>query len=163
MPISARRSNAKSVRAAPQSGFTLVETLVVLLVLALLAGVAILNTPGPERRLMAQAERMATFIAFGAQESVMTNRPHAVIVRADGYELQRRGPAGLERVAPGGVTGFRRFNDGVQAEVDPAAGPLAVFDVLGGATPGRVRLTMAGARVDVMVAEDGGVRVARAP
>jgi general secretion pathway protein H len=122
-------------------GFTLVELMVVLAVLALAATVVILTIPGSNARVVAEADRLAVRIAALRDLAIVEGRPMALVISPSGYGFERR-EAGGWAVLPG--RGFARHNwpRGVRL-TDPADGaPLRIaFDPVG-MTSARTALTI---------------------
>lgn len=76
-------------RTAP--GFTLVELLVVIVILAIGAAVAVLALPDAEAGALAQAaERSAALLRLAREEAILGGEPLAVVVAAGGYHVERR-------------------------------------------------------------------------
>jgi general secretion pathway protein H len=149
-----------------EAGFTLVETLVALMVLALMAGMVLFAAPGPERQMQTFAMRFAAIVARGAEESVTTSRSIALVLDDRGFGFARREEQGWIAVAPGGPLSFRAWPEGVQVSVEGesgADGRVTVFDTLGNATPAQIRLTKADISWRVSVNGEGSIDVARAP
>jgi general secretion pathway protein H len=153
-------------RPPANAGFTLVEALIAIGVIALMASLVLFAMPGPERQARQMAERFAAFVARGGEESVMTNRPLALRITAEGYGFEARAPSGWAPTPPGDPLAFRRWPQGVQATVAEGLGPgqteghALVFDVLGAASPAEVRLASAGQIWRVRVNSNGQVDVA---
>ncbi|MGE0045487.1 MAG: prepilin-type N-terminal cleavage/methylation domain-containing protein, partial [Hyphomonadaceae bacterium] len=61
-------------RFAPDAGVTLVEALTALAIIALVAGMALLAMPGPDRAVRGAAEQMAARLALAADDSIIRNR-----------------------------------------------------------------------------------------
>lgn len=89
-----------------RAGFTLIETLAVVLIFALLAGLALPNLGLRSGRMLDdEATRLAATLEFGRQRAVMTGVPHRLVLDLDagtywlewsGNEAGRRGePAPL--------------------------------------------------------------------
>ena len=74
-----------------QSGFTLVELLIVIGLLGLLTSVVVLSLPGGSNALEQDAQRFAAKTAALRDNAILQSRPMAVQVTASGYSfLQRR-------------------------------------------------------------------------
>jgi general secretion pathway protein H len=67
-----------------ESGFSLVELMVVLFVLGLLATVAVLSIPGDSRVLRDEAERFAARTVAARDEAISGGRPVALVVSRAG-------------------------------------------------------------------------------
>jgi type II secretion system protein H len=159
-PTPTSRSNALLRRDA---GVTLVEMMIAVLIVSLAAGLVMLAAPGPERQMRAFVERFAAIVARGAEESVIANKPVALIVTDAGFGFQRREGEMWMDMAPGSPLGFRAWPDGVRYDAAPSRddGRVTTFDVLGAATPTELRLIKDGALWRVRIESDGGVDVAR--
>jgi len=89
-PTSERRS---AVRRAPASewsrGFTLIETLVVVVIIAILASTVVLGYVGAdkERNLRTEAERLTVLIELARTQSLQRNEEWGVGVTKDGYSF----------------------------------------------------------------------------
>ena len=116
---------------ARPSGFTLVELMVVLAVLALTATVVILTIPGSNARVTEEADRLAVRIASLRDLAIVEGRPMALVISPSGYAFERREAAGWADL-PG--RGFDRHDwpRGVRL-TEPADGaPLRIaFDPVG--------------------------------
>jgi len=114
-----------------QAGFTLVELMVVLAVLALAATVVILSIPSGSARITDEADRLAARIAALRDLAIIEGRPMAIVISPSGYGFERRARAGWE-LLPG--RGFTRHDwpSGVRL-IQPARGaPLRIaFDPVG--------------------------------
>lgn len=84
-PMPARRPR----RAA--AGFTLVELLVVIVILAIGAATAVLALPDGEASALAQtAGRSAALLRLAREEAILGGEPLAVVVGVGGYHVERR-------------------------------------------------------------------------
>ncbi|MFG5861483.1 type II secretion system minor pseudopilin GspH [Metapseudomonas sp. CR1201] len=75
---------------APASaGFTLIEILVVMVVIACMAGLAVVSAgvAGPARELTHEADRLAGLIGVLADEAVLDNREYGLRVERDRYQV----------------------------------------------------------------------------
>jgi general secretion pathway protein H len=153
-------------RARPDAGFTLVEAMTTLMIVGLLAGMVVLVSPGPERKSREAAERLAARSLMAAEESILINRPMALVVTAEGYGFARLEPNGWLNIDDGSPLGFQSWPPGIEHRVvepaEPAAhGRLVRFDPLGGATPAEIVVNGGGAWWKVSVAPEGEIRVER--
>ncbi|ADH86931.1 type II secretion system minor pseudopilin GspH [Desulfurivibrio alkaliphilus] len=76
------------------SGFTLIEVIVVLLIIGLLVGVVGLSLGSRDRPLETEAERLAALLRLAGQETLLTSTPTAVGFHAEGYRFYRYDLAG---------------------------------------------------------------------
>jgi general secretion pathway protein H len=159
MPISA-------VGNRRDAGFTLVEALTTLMVIGLVAGAVMLAIPGPDRETRAFAERFAARLALAGEESVIVNRPVALVMNAQGYGFAKLDETGWEDMSAGSPLSFRPWPRNLEARVEAAEdreGEQAVrFDPIGSATPARIVLAAPGSAWRVDVDGQGRAHVARA-
>lgn len=73
-----------------ERGFTLIELMVVVTIIALVSAAVILTLPGGEARLRADAERFAGRVAAARDNAVLESRPMAVWVSPSAYGFARR-------------------------------------------------------------------------
>jgi general secretion pathway protein H len=154
--------------AARDAGVSLVETLSALAIIALVASVVLLAAPGPDRTTRDAAERLAARLAAASEESIVRNRPVALVVTNEGYGFARLEENGWVQIEAASPLTFRAWPEGVTYRVDSAstdsvqreAGRVVRFDAMGGATPTRIVLSGAGARFRVEIDGQGAVHVA---
>ncbi|MET0376983.1 MAG: GspH/FimT family pseudopilin, partial [Rhizorhabdus sp.] len=79
MPISATGNSR---------GFTLIELIVVLVIVAVGATAVMLSLPGPQRTLRDSSERLAAQAAALRDEAVMSSRPMAIRLQSGGYRFE---------------------------------------------------------------------------
>ena len=151
MPISAALPPEPRAR-----GFTLVELMVVLAVLALAATVVVLTIPGSNARVTEEADRLAVRIASLRDLAIVEGRPLAVVVSPSGYAFERREADGWSAL-PGRAYARRDWPAGIRL-TEPASGaPLRIaFDNVGtisagaslaisdGSTAARLRVSTTG-------------------
>ncbi len=96
MPILLHRLLYKLIQhprqsASHSSGFTLIEVMVVIVIMAVLVGlVSISSRPDPERALRQEAERLAQHLLLAQQESVLRATPIAWIANGTHYRFIMR-------------------------------------------------------------------------
>lgn len=75
--------------ALASAGFTLIEILVVMVIIACLAGLAVISSgvAGPGRELNNEAERLAGLIGVLADEAVLDNREYGVRIERGSYQI----------------------------------------------------------------------------
>ncbi len=158
---------------AGDNGYTLVEAMATILIVAMLSSAVLLATPGRERRTRDAAELLATRLALASDESILVNRPVALIVNDEGYGFARLQDDGWRRIETRSPLIFRAWPDGLEhrVEVHGAAGQdvaarndggrVIRFDALGGATPAQITLSGTGVRFDVDVDGQGRASVVR--
>lgn len=170
MPMSVTGSRPPVAR---DDGYTLVEAMATIFIVGLLSSAVLLASPGGERRTRDAAELLATRLALANDESILANRPVALIVNDEGYGFARLRDDGWRRIETRSPLIFRPWPEGLEhrveidgAEVRDAAATNGAervirFDALGGATPARIVLSGGGVRFDVEVDEQGQTSVVR--
>lgn len=146
----------------PSSGFTLIEILVVIVILAVIAAAFVLSTAGSGRRqLEREGEQARALIAYACEQAELSGREIGVSVGIDGYrfshlELDVWMPLQDGELRPRhwvGGTAATLSRDGARAEVAAAfpekpqlmcfsSGELTPFrlDLTLGEVPARVRI-----------------------
>ena len=150
MPTFARRIRS--------SGFTLVELMVVLTILALAAMTVMLTLPGEERDVRHEADRLAARLAAARDVAVIEGRGIAVHFAPSGYGFERR-IDGAWQPLPGRAFEQRAWPRGVRfAAADGRDTARILFDRLGTSpTPQAIMLTGGDARETVRVSATGEV------
>lgn len=106
-------STGRVERRFGERGFTLVELMVVLAIMALAATVVVLTIPGEERTVRSEADRLAARLAAARDVAVIEGRSVSVNFAPSGYGFERRvegawqalpGRAFEQHDWPGGVT-----------------------------------------------------------
>ena len=145
----------------PRNGFTLVEMMIVIAVMALLAGVAVLTfgtgSAGPDEA----ATRFASRVAAARDQAIMTGRPISAWVSASGYGFDQLRDGRWERLEQKPFDG-EDWGAGMQVGLTGAAASRARvrFDTLGVADqPLDLRLSREGKSAAVRIAASGEVTV----
>lgn len=160
MPISATGNSA----APRDAGFSLVEALTALMIVALVAGAVLLAAPGTESKTRAEAERLAARLVLAGDESVVLNRALRLIVTDEGYGFERLEQGGWVAMEHGSSLGFRAWpaRTRVRIETSESEEAAARFDALGAVTPVSLVMSGDGAQWRVSVGRMGEVHVAPA-
>lgn len=157
-PRSAEHGFIASRRSA-EHGFTLVELMVVITIIALMAGAVILTLPDPRARVAEDAERLAARASAVRDLAIVNAQPTALWVDASGYGFeQRRAAQWIEmNDRPFAPT---RFREGNSAVVGDGARQRVTFDSVG-LTDHAVTVPVIGngQRISVRIEADGKVRV----
>lgn len=140
-----------------EHGFTLVELLVVMTILALACSVAALALPRPGHRVRDEAERFAARIHAARQQAVLANRPLALIVDTNGYAFQSRKDGRWETIAESPLAPAVWQ----QGTAIASAQARIRFDPTGIADPIAVELRRNGERALVRTDDRGEIDVAR--
>lgn len=150
-------------RSTRPNGFSLVEMMVVLFVMALLASVVVLMLPGDADRLRRESERFAARVSAARDEAIAGGAPVAVVVSEAGYYFEVR-RAGAWSPAEGQGLSLSNWSDGTTVAVAVAGGQTGgrariVFDTVGLASSElRLRIARGKAARSVTIARDGAVR-----
>ena len=146
------------VRRSAEHGFTLVELMVVITVIALASAAAVLAMPDPRGRVFDEAARFATRARAARDVAVVEGAPVSLWVTAGGYGFDRRAGGVWSPLAE---KPFRveRWREGTRAGVGGTRQRI-VFDPTGLADrPLSVRLTRDRASVTAAIDTDGRARV----
>lgn len=138
-----------------QSGFTLVELLVVLVIIGLAAAAVVLAIPDPEGSLQTEAERFAARTKAARDLAIVESRPALLRIEPGGYSLSRRSDGAWQEAD--------RYDwaEGTEVEAGGAEGSQSRFDSTGLAQPLQVTLRRRDRQVAIAIGEDGSVRVQR--
>jgi len=119
-----------STRPISERGFTLVELLIVLVLLALAASAVVLTLPSPAATVRDDAERFAVRLNAARDAAVIGGRAMQVSVSPSGYAFARRDGAVWRPLdeKPFVTTDWRR---GASALVGPLGRARIVFDAAG--------------------------------
>jgi general secretion pathway protein H len=144
-------------RRAP-NGFTLVELMVVLAIMALAATAVVLTIPGEERTVRSEADRLAARLAAARDVAVIEGRSVAVSFAPSGYGFERR-ISGEWQPLPGRAFEQRSWPGDVRFAAGDGQGAARVlFDRVGTSpTPQAVVLSGGDAREIVRVSATGEV------
>ena len=150
MPISGPGSSSR--------GFTLVELMVVITVIALASAAAVLAMPDPRGRVFDEAARFATRARAARDVAIVEGTPVSLWVTAGGYGFDRRAGGAW---TPLSDKPFRleRWREGTRAAIGGVRQRI-VFDPTGLADrPLTVKLTRDRANVTATVEADGRAHV----
>ncbi|MFT3976708.1 MAG: GspH/FimT family pseudopilin [Sphingomonas bacterium] len=140
-----------------QRGFTLIELMVVVTVIALAATAAVLAMPDPRGRVTDEATRFALRVRAARDGAIVDARPMSVWVTPQGYGFDRR-EAGRWVAMDGKPLTVTQWSGGTAVTVP---GHLRVtFDTTGMADrPAAIPLLRERARATVTIDATGAVRV----
>ena len=165
MPIS--RAGKKRKNSEQQSGFTLVEILVVLLIFGLMTSMVVLNLPKQKNPLYKQGRQIATQLEYAAQTSLVNHKTLGVRFTKDGYEIVEYKLKGWESVASynftqGNIPQFKLIKNGVKVNLKQAVSnnePLILYGTTGLATPFRLFLEGVDSEMELIGARDGIIAI----
>ena len=157
MPISA--AGRADALVSEGDGFTLVELLVVLTIIAIVSAAVMLAVPDPGGDLASEAERFAARARAAEEKAIIENRPVALRASPSGYAFALRGPEGWTALV-GKPFDAQGWGKDVEASVTALDG-RTVFDTTGLADPMRVALRRGRDQVEVDISTGGEIRVLR--
>jgi general secretion pathway protein H len=144
-----------------RNGFTLVELMIAIAILALAAGVVVLTVGDPRAGPREPAMRFATRVAAARDEAILTGRPMSVWVASSGYGFDRFRNGFWERVNEKPFTGANWPNGTTLELAGAEQGRARVrFDSLGlPDSPASFELAQQGQVARVQVFANGDVKV----
>ena len=145
----------------PRNGFTLIELMVVIAVMALMAGAVIEPAGAPSSGPGAGASRFASRLAAARDEAIVSGRPISAWVAPSGYGFERYRGGAWQPVSTKPFQGDDwPLGTVVALPGDAGARASVRFDSLGLADrPGSFVLTRDGRSARVSVAANGDVTV----
>jgi general secretion pathway protein H len=149
MPISATGNRL-------EQGFTLVELMVVIAIMALATSVVALSLPPSNARVRVQAEALAARMLAARDEAILQSRDMAVTIDPQGSGIERRRRGAWQTVIE---RPFERSEWRVGTQV--SGRQRIVFDSVGTTEAGSITLADGAARATVAVSADGTIRVER--
>lgn len=141
-----------------ERGFTLVELMVVIAIMALAATAVVLTIPGEERTVRSEADRLAARLAAARDVAVIEGRSVSVNFAPSGYGFERR-IDGAWQPLPGRAFAQRAWPDGVRVVAGSGqAAAHILFDRIGTSpNPQAIVLTGGDAHEIVRVSATGEV------
>lgn len=145
----------------PRNGFTLVELMVVIAMMALMAGAVVMTTGTPGAGPSADATRFASRAAAARDEAIIDGRPISAWVTPSGYGFERFEGGRWQKMSAKPFEGDNWDRGSVVALSAGAEGRARVqFDSLGLAdSPATVKLTRDQRTIEVRIALNGDVTV----
>lgn len=149
------------IGALKDEGFTLVELMVVIAVMALIAGAAVLTMGAPGTGPQDSATRFATRLAAARDEAVLRARPVSAWVTASGYGFEQYAGGQWQPMTAKPFDGANWPDETRVSLADSSSARVRVrFDSLGlPEAPARFSLAADGRTVAIAVAANGDVRV----
>jgi general secretion pathway protein H len=126
VPLSQRVSPSQE---GYQCGFTLLELLVVVFIIAVIAGMAVISTGniGVDRLLEQEARRARVLFGLAAQEAMLQGRPLGVVVEPQAYRFLVAGNEDWAEFQYSGPLRERQLLDGFQLSISNTE-QAGVFD-----------------------------------
>lgn len=147
-------ATGRAERRARRRGFTLVELMLVVAIIGLASAAVVLTAPPPGQPVGVEAERFAARLIRAREEALLTNRPVAVEVDADGYRFSAFDGAAWHALSDGP---FRAGDWDADTTVPTPA--RIVFDVTGTADPVSVSIARPRGAARVTIDAAGEVRL----
>jgi len=130
MPISVAGNNRHRAK-ADEAGFTIIELMIVVTLIALAAATVALAFPGDAARLRDDAARFAARTRAARDMAIIEGRSVSVWVSPGGYGFDRRAAQGWEPIADKPLR-VARWSDGIRSDVTSPDGRARVtFDSTG--------------------------------
>jgi type II secretion system protein H len=152
MPTSATGSNA-------ESGFTLIELMVVVTIIALASAVVVFAIPDPRGRVIDEAEHFAARALAARDDAIVQSRDTRVVLTAGGYSVERRRRGAWTAMTdkPFKTVAWAR---GTGVLIGATGREAITFDATGApSSPTTVTLVRDDARATVTVSGNGVIRV----
>lgn len=146
-----------SYRASPQAGYSLVEVMVVLAVIALLAGAAALMLPSGTPAAQRAADRLALDLMRAERAAITSGNFIGLEVTGEGYAFTRFDGETWQAGTPGGLRPVR-LGDDVRLMTEAEGAPAYWFDPTGVNAEARIILDDGEHRAVVAFAH-GDVRI----
>jgi len=158
MPTFTEKAEADPLVRHRTAGFTLVELMVVLAIMALAAVAVVLTIPGEERNVRSEADRLAARLAAARDVAVIEGRGVAVNFAPSGYGFERR-IEGAWQPLPGRAFAQRSWPGDVRFVAGDGQGAARIlFDRVGTSpTPQAIVLSGGDAREVVRVSATGEI------
>ncbi len=154
-----RDSGFTSLRRSAEHGFTLIELMVVVTIIALTSAVVIFAMPDPRGRVIDEAERFAARTLAARDEAIVQSRDMRVVLTASGYSVERR-RRGVWQAMTDRPFKAVQWAGGTSAEVGSNGREAITFDATGApSAPATITLVRDNARATVTVSGNGAIRV----
>lgn len=151
MPISATGSNER--------GFTLVEMMVVIAIIAVATAIVMLTMPDPRGHVIRDAEKFAARAHAARDDAILQSRDMRIWVTPAGYGVERR-RQGQWLALTDRPFAPATWSDGTGALIGTAGRAQIAFDATGAAaSPVTVTLVRESERATVTVSSNGDIRV----
>jgi type II secretion system protein H len=150
---------ARDNSAARQNGFTLIEVMVVLVIIAIASTAVVLMLPDPGGRVRDAGEKLAARALAVRDDAILAGRSTRMVIDTTGYSAERR-VAGRWQAYGGKGFDAVVFPAGVVATTGTAERVIVTFDATGGvAEPAVIDLSKDAVVVRIDIPANGAVRV----
>ena len=145
-----------SATGSKQAGFTLIELMVVITIIALASAAVVFAIPDPRGRVIDEATRFAARLAAARDDAIIEGRATRIMISPRGYAFERRRRGAWQAVTERPMLPVVWASGTAVALSDGAIG----FDATGAAAnPAVVTLRRDAARATVTIAADGAIHV----
>lgn len=142
-----------------QEGFTLIELMVVVTIIALASAVVVFAIPDPRGRVIDEAERFAARTLAARDDAIVQSRDVRVLVTQGGYSVERRRRGQWQALTEKPFTAAA-WQPGTSVDVGTDGRQAIAFDATGASSsPTTITLVRDNARVNVTVSGNGVIRV----
>ena len=142
-----------------EHGFTLIEMMVVIVIIALTSAVVVFAIPDPRGRVIDEAEHFAARTLAARDDAIVQSRDTRIWITASGYGVERRRRGAWAAVSE---KPFRtvQWETGTSALTGASGREAITFDATGApSSPATVILVRDDARATVTVSGNGVIRV----
>lgn len=136
-----------------ESGFSLIEVMVALTIMALAAGAVVMTVGSPGGTLAAQTDRLIASLAAARDSALAANRTVSVEISDAGYRTITH-----SQIAPPRITEMEAWGDGVSIGVNGAMPAIVTFDPVGLTDGAEIELRRGERRDGVIVLASGQIR-----
>jgi type II secretion system protein H len=151
MPTSATGSN--------DQGFTLVEMMVVLTIIALASAAVVFAIPDPRGRVIDEAEHFAARALAARDDAIIQSRDTRIVLTASGYSVERRRRGAWTAMTERPFKPVQ-WSNGTGALIGASGREAITFDATGApSSPATVTLVRDDARATVNISGNGVIRV----
>lgn len=152
-----------------EHGFTLIEVLVVVFIVAMASTVIIISLPNSEKKTVVHAENLLRELTLASRESIASGHPTALFFTDDGYAFRHfREREWSKNLRSTKVRSDDRFSqtrlglyleDGISTVEDLESQPVVTFYPIGDATPASLIIEGEGPTLYVNVMENAKIEI----